>query len=1706
MWLASLVSLVMLLLSTAIGADTPPGTTIINTAAASYQLGGTPVRQTASRTVVTEAAIRFLALNRGGQPMMVTTSSCTSPPAPTGAIGAPGNINTATGPAEVLLSPTAAYGSGDLIYIEVTDHWNNNPAVIQTLTVTLTSSTRPNDRITVLLTETGANSGSYIGTIRSASNTAADNNCVISGGANATLTATYAYQYQHDAGNPATTTVSAVAMINPFGTVFDSVSGAALDGAVVTLLDVASGRPATVLCNDGVQISPNPVTTGSTFTACGTTVALPPGTYRFPHIRAGNYLLSVRPPASYTFASTVTPAALAAAVATSLYTVVGTPGAGASYGTSFLIPPGVTSPRVDIPVDPRRTNLQIIKTAGKTVVGEGEYVPYSLSIRNMSTLLPALNVNIDDRLPRGFRYQTGSARLAAALLPDPVVSTDGRTLTFTISTIPAAGSVTLRYVALVTAGAPTGIAENVAVATGLVTSNVARANVTVREDLMRSRAILMGRVIIGGCNARKDGRTDGQIRTEGEGLPNARIVLEDGTAILTDQEGRWHADNIRPGTHVVQLDLDSIGAGFKVVTCHENSRFAGRNYSQFVNVRGGSLWRADFYVQRTTPAPPTQGRAGAQAQGSVATPNASAVNPNDKLVETLPYNADWLAAARPGVEWLHPQENFLPALPTIKVALKLVPGQRATLKLNGEVVSPLYFDGEQTNAARSVALGTWNGVHIQDGDNRVEMVVVDLAGKEVLRQTRNIHYAVTPDRVELVLAQSRLIADGKTRPVMALRFFDKDGHKMRRGFSGEFQLNSPYQSVNQLNALQQNPLGGAINGKPQYEIGPDGIALVELAPTTQSGIAVLNFRFGRDRAQEIRAWLEVGQRDWILVGFGQGTLGHKRLSGSMAALQGADADKQLFDADRIAFYAKGSIKGEYLLTMSYDSAKQQIDPASGLANLKQSINPSQYYTLYGDATTPYFDAASANKLYLKIERKQFYALFGDFDTGLTVTEFSRYSRTVTGLKSEYTGENFAYKAFATMTDQAYVKDEIAGDGTSGQYRLTRRNIVANSDKIRIETRDRFRSEVIVSSQMLTRYLDYDIDYVAGRLFFKQPINARDGSFNPIYIVAEYESGDPRDMTLTAGGRAAFKPAKSLEVGASLVHEGTEGARGNLAGLDATWQAGEKTKVVVEVANSKREVAGSAIDLNPVNTVKPTGSAWKVEVIHQTATLDAKLYAREQEAGFGLGQQAGSETGTRKIGGDARLMISPTSQGQFQAYRQESLGLVNARRDVVDARINEVFGNLTAYYGGRLASDHDGLGAARDSKQLLAGAGYTMLDKRITLRAAGEYGPENASADFPNRLNVGADYKLTEKTKLFVEQEFARGENFSANLLRAGLNTQPWTGASMAASLGDGSSLDSERLFANLGLVQRWQINEFWQADLGVDRVKTLSGGNPTPGSSPTPFAPINPTTFLPPLNANVPSAFGSTSGDYTATSVGLNYNNKVWSANGRFERRVSTTDNKTNLMLGLQRNLGDGRAAAGGFTYLDVESAVNPTRNINLNLSYASRPQERDWIWLSRLDYIDERTGGLIGKPADGTHSRKLVNNTNANWMARPDTQIALQYGAKFVRDSIDRESYRGYTDLIGMEIRHDLNRDWDIGASASMLHSWAAGAKSYGVGASLGYKLMENTWVVVGYNALGFTDRDFSGAAYRARGVYLTLRVKVDQDTFKLNDRRAGP
>ena len=797
-----------------------------------------------------------------------------------------------------------------------------------------------------------------------------------------------------------------------------------------------------------------------------------------------------------------------------------------------------------------------------------------------------------------------------------------------------------------------------------------------------------------------------------------------------------------------------------------------------------------------------------------------------------------------------------------------------------------------------------------------------------------------------------------------------------------------------------------------------------------------------------------------MVGLAEGTLGHNTVSGNLDTLSAAGITEDNYTDGRVAFFAKGSIKGEWLLTLAYDSEKDTSKEQRGLL---QQIDPNSYFPVYGDKTTQGHDAASSEKLYVRLERRQFYALFGDYNTGITVTELSRYNRSLTGFKSELKSDRFELNIFASETDQNFIKDEIRGDGTSGLYRLKFNDIVLNSEKIIIETRDRFRSEVILSSQPMSRHIDYSIDYDAGTLYFKAPVQSRDANFNPVYIVIDYETTANGSEELTYGGRAAVNFIdKKLELGFSYINEGNSSGDNTLTGIDTTIKLSEHTVLKAEFANSKQGAAG-------------TKEAFLTELTHISSKLEGKIYYRETESGFGLGQQRGSEDGTRKIGLDGRYHITDTFNLDAQIFNQTNL-LTDATRDVAEAKLVYENSDLGIFAGVREATDSFANGTINQSTQLTMGASKSFMDNQLKLRFAHDQSlSQNANADYPTRSILGADYMLNPSTSLYVEQEFTHGENEKTQGTRIGMTTRPWTGATLNTSVEQQTSEYGPRLFANAGLKQQWQVNDNWIMDASLDSSKTIKD----PGNIP--------------FNVNVPAASGS-SEDFTAVSLGANYKRKTWSWTSRIEKREADTENKWGIYSGIVGEPISGLGLSARLQSFQTKTITNKkVVKTDLRLGLVYRPLSSRWTILNRTDLIfDKETGGITDYD-----NQKFVNNLLLNYRDK-GIQISPYYGIKYSQDTIDNVNYSGTTDTLGLELRKDLGKRFDIGAHANILRSLEYEQHQYSYGLSVGFTPMTNIWLSFGYNWDGYTENDFSMAGYTAEGLYLKLRFKFDQQSVR--------
>jgi len=100
---------------------------------------------------------------------------------------------------------------------------------------------------------------------------------------------------------------------------------------------------------------------------------------------------------------------------------------------------------------------------------------------------------------------------------------------------------------------------------------------------------------------------------------------------------------------------------------------------------------------------------------------------------------------------------------------------------------------------------------------------------------------------------------------------------------------------------------------------------------------------------------------------------------------------------------------------------------------------------------------------------------------------------------------------------------------------------------------------------------------------------------------------------------------------------------------------------------------------------------------------------------------------------------------------------------------------------------------------------------------------------------------------------------------------------------------------------------------------------------------------------------------------------------------------------------------------------------------------------------------------------QRVVNNTHLNFVHDFRHQLSLQYGARYVRDTIDDLRFKGYSDLIGCEYRYDISEKWGVGLRGSTLASYNSDIRYNAFVLIAGYSPVEDVLVSVGYNFKGF-------------------------------------
>ncbi len=1009
-----------------------------------------------------------------------------------------------------------------------------------------------------------------------------------------------------------------------------------------------------------------------------------------------------------------------------------------------------------------------------------------------------------------------------------------------------------------------------------------------------------------------------------------------------------------------------------------------------------------------------------------------------------------------------------------KITLRVRFGLNAhpELKINNAVVDQKSVGKKVFDTKDKTAIFEYVGVPLKPGKNEIEFTWNQDGQKR--KDHITVFRAMMPVKIEIDTRPHQLPADGKTEPEVIIKPLDENGLPLPDGIFIDLEMDRGRFITPDANPKQKGYQARITKGA--------AIVRISSAHKTETRkIKALAGGLQKEKALEFLPYL----RDWIIVGIASGTAGYNDIKKSISGDKTDDNDG-LFTDGRLAFFAKGTILGKYLLTASYDS-----DKARDKSRLFQQVEPDKYYPVYGDSSIERYDAESSKKLYVKLARDKNYIMYGDFKTDFTDTETARYDRTFTGADANIETKYLDAKSFWSQTDQTIVKDEIRGDGTSGYYHLTHGDIVENSDRIRIEIRDRHNPSTVISSAELARYSDYWIDYDRGDILFKEPVRSVDGEFNPVYIVVVYETREGAKENDIYGGRAKVKLFDDkVEIGSTGILEKNSVHDSKLYGADIKWRLNKHIEAKGEITRS------DVYDTQELDVKKGTS---KTASIKADYGKDLKAEARylNTEEGF-------RNPSMSSFGG---AVEEYTLKGESEYFKGADLKLDASKRKNLetDERLQtaglegkyKITDKLEGILGGRYADIHT---SSLDQEAELVKAGLSAdLTKKLKASLIREQvvsgdrldskgfasmgspfdtftstGGNAATAKpgylatgtniigdgYPDRTAAGLEYQLTDKTRLRAVHEWLSGEDVELHRTLFGATSQLGKNISVFGNYGMEDSVDNPRDVANLGIKDKIDITEKLSADVGLERFETVKGRGDD---------------------------------DFTALASSFSYLPDLYKVTGRYELRFGKKETRHLFELGTSQKINADYTffARERLSYTDHKDSSDEYLNEFLT-GLAYRPIRYDkFNFLAKVKLINE-------KIATGDEDIKLVGSLEANYQPYQPLTLSGKYAMKWRQDSFDGDSYRSFTDLIAARAMYDITDRWVCGVHGGVLHQYDASALDYYIGVETGYRLVKNLWLSVGYNFKGLEDRDFGEGSYHTDGIYITLRFKFDEDTFK--------
>ena len=1425
------------------------------------------------------------------------------------------------------------------------------------------------------------------------------------------------------------------------------------------------------------------------------------------------------------------------------------------YYFAFRLSPG--DPDVvnnHIPIDPisvTANRLLIEKTVEKQIVEIGDSIGYTIKIKNPVPV--AINgVEISDQLPVGFVYEPGTARVSGAPIADP--PTRGPVLRFAIGSIVANGLADLTYRLRPGLGAKAGDAINRAQAfgTGLggtVTSNVSSARVRVEAGVFTDRAIAIGKVYLD-CdqNGRQNLRDrDDHLTLFELGIPGVRVVLDNGTYAITDEEGKYSLYGIAPRSYALKLDTTTLPPSAVLHSIDNRNR--GDGSLRFLDPKNGELVRGDFAVNGCAPelvaevlerraalkklwatqaevskqiskdfnfdAPvATLGDArarsstGKSSDASSAAPTANAKAPlaaglQTSTADKTPATAraifaaqkvdfdTWLLTSDAQLAFVNVQNGQTVPERQVSIQVKGALDMNLELAINGQPVGANRIGKRSTLEDKQVQALEFVSVVLSTGTNTLTLSEKDVVG--IARNTRTITLIAPGDFAQLqwVLPEAKLKADSLEPVLIKVLLLDKNGVQVNARTALTLELQNSAQGASPAAIWLEQDLDSVEPGVQVFV--QDGVGIFKLRPPQQAGDVQLIARAGEASTRETVKFLP-NLRPLLAAGMVEGAINLRKLSASqLSAGRSADAfEQEIRRWSQVGGDTTAGVRGSLYLKGEVKGEHLLTLAYDSDRDLRErlfrDIAPDEHYPIYGDSSERGWDAQSSQRLYVRVDKNKSWLLYGDYSSRSNDPGPAGMvdARQLAGSSRSLTGLKWHYE-----DDLLRVNAHTSRD-TLRQYTQELR---ANGTSGPYPLLGAGGGAAVLNGErveLITRdrnQLGIILKTEALVRFVDYAFETFDGQIIFKAPVVSFDSDlNPRFIRISyevdQGGEAFW-----------------------IAGLDASVALGQNMRIG----------ASLEVDRNPLQPLSVAGInlSWKIDKHqslaielartdhHGVASANAAIASAVTGAGNGVRAQYRFEGDASKAG----ITLARTDT-EFDNPN----GSVGRGRQEIKADASHKL-NATNIFSADASTSSDLVQGNQRSSLALRLESSVGVSTRLTTsikRTAEEVVAVAGAAAQTDKIDT-ISMKLAHSiaalpgASVFGEVEQALGEE-SRKAVTVGGEYKFKSGVRLYGRHELTSSirkldnpLSDNRQASVIGAELPWADNSKafteYRARDGVDGLHAEAAmGLRQTWKINDQWRVSGNLESIKPLSAAAQSARSS------AISLGAEYlAEESFKSTTRLELRNASSGVSWLFTQGLAHKYSDELTGLVRLYVSEQENAtaiVENTSRIRVLAGAAWRDQAvDDFNALAKLELRLEKS------PLASTPLRRKV------WIASVHTNQRLEGANTLSQHWAIKRAYENYAGLDAtrftaglsfLRYTHHLNQHWDLDLHGGLLAANSLRHRQWGVGLEVGYLLHDDLWLSLGYNHFGFVEPDLAGADYTQQGLYLRLRWKFDENVFK--------